>query len=147
MQCRKHKKFLAAYSRDPLGRVQVVVNQMVKILKYDYKFFARYVGEMMAIFYETSYVLLNADVANVVDEKLGFDTMADQINAALAKFAKHREAASELAKSSLPRKMFREPWFRKAGMQLAHGFFESGELPRCCDTFFGCGCSEALAPP
>ena len=127
LQCQKHKTFVVSYRLNPLSHVERVVNQVVKILKYDYKFFQHYVGEMMSIFYETAHAQLSADVANVLDEKMSLDTVDQRIQAAMAKFHVYREAASEITKSSIPRKMFREPWLVKAGTALAHGFFESGE--------------------
>ena len=125
VQCRKYKKFVTSFREEPLKHVHSVVIQAVKILKYDYKFFQSYVGEMMSIFYDSAFVLLNADVANVLSEKLPLESMGDRIQAAMASFQRYREAAAESSKTALPRKMFREPWFIKSGRALAHGFFES----------------------
>lgn len=127
-QCRRHRKFVQSFRRDPLKHIQTVVGQMVKILEYDYKFFKSYVGEVMSIFYETAYVLLNADITNVLSEKLPLESAGDQIQAAMANFQRYREAAAEAGKTSLPRKMFREPWFVESGTSLAHGFFQSGTI-------------------
>lgn len=115
--------------------MQKVVNQIIKILKYDYKFFAEYIGEMMSIFYETAYALLNADVANVLGDKLSLDTIGERVQAALSRYNMYREALGELSNTSIPRRMFREPWFKKAGVELAYGFFESGEAGCSLDHF------------
>lgn len=127
MQCGKNERFIKAFTKDPMARVQKIVTQMVKVLKYDFKFFSEYVGEMISIFYETAYSMLNADVANVIEDKLFPHTMGAQINAAMARHRMHREAVGEIATTSMPRKFFREPWFRKAGVDLANGFFEAGK--------------------
>lgn len=101
---------------------------MVKVLKYDYRYFAHYVGEMISVFYETAQSLLNADVGNVLNEKLSPDALGERLQAALLKHQMHREAAVEVSKGSIPRKFFRLPWFTTAGTFLANGFFESGAL-------------------
>ncbi|KAL8428125.1 hypothetical protein Efla_005828 [Eimeria flavescens] len=124
-QCRIHKGFLQSYKKDPAPHVQKLVGQIIKVLKYDYKYFKRYVGEMLAIFYETAYVVLNADVANVLKEKLSADTLGDQISTAMARQQLYHEASADLHKSILARKFFREPWFRQSGEKLAHGFFHT----------------------
>ncbi|CDJ38129.1 hypothetical protein, conserved [Eimeria tenella] len=123
--CRKNRRFVVSFRADPMRYVQSLVNQTVKILKYDFKFFQSYIGEMMSIFYDTAYLLLNADVANVLNEKLPLDSVGEQVQAAIGRFQMHREAALEASKTSLPRKMFREPWLVKSARDLAHGFFES----------------------
>ncbi|KAL8446784.1 hypothetical protein Emag_004545 [Eimeria magna] len=98
---------------------------MVKILKHDYKFFAYYIGEMLAIFYEAAHALLNADVANALNEKVAANTLGDQIGAALLRSHRYQEASAQLGKSSIPRRMFRDPWFKAAARDMAHGFFHS----------------------
>ncbi|OEH77292.1 rhoptry neck protein [Cyclospora cayetanensis] len=124
--CQKYKKFVSSFSRNRLSHVERFVIQTIKVLKYDYKFFQRYIGEMMSIFYEMAYGLLNADVANVLSDKMSLDTMRERIHTALAKFQVYREVSSEIQSSSLPRTLFREPWFTRSARDLAHGFFESG---------------------
>ncbi|CDJ48117.1 hypothetical protein, conserved [Eimeria brunetti] len=95
--CRKYRKFVTSYRKDPVKHVESVAKQVVKVLKYDYKFFQSYVGEMMSVFYDTAYVLLNADVANVLNEKLPLESAGDQIQTAMAAFQRYREAAAESA--------------------------------------------------
>ncbi|XP_026192334.1 uncharacterized protein LOC34622828 [Cyclospora cayetanensis] len=124
VQCQKYKKFVSSFSRNRLSHVERFVIQTIKVLKYDYKFFQRYIGEMMSIFYEMAYGLLNADVANVLSDKMSLDTMRERIHTALAKFQVYREVSSEIQSSSLPRTLFREPWFTRSARDLAHGFFE-----------------------
>ncbi|KAL8451645.1 hypothetical protein Emed_001807 [Eimeria media] len=121
--CKKNKSFLASYKRRPDRHVKQLVLQMVKILKYDYKFFSYYIGEMLAIFYEAAHALLNADVANVLNEKVAADTLGEQIGSAVLRSHKYQEVSMELGKSSIPRKMFREPWLKAAARNLADGFF------------------------
>ncbi|KAL8429312.1 hypothetical protein ACSSS7_006677 [Eimeria intestinalis] len=123
--CKKNKNFLQSYRRKPERHVKQLVAQMVKILKYDYRFFAHYIGDMLSIFYEAAHALLNADVANVINEKVGADTLGEQIGKALMRSHKYHEVSMELGKSSIPRRMFREPWLRGAARRMAHGFFHS----------------------
>ena len=82
-QCRKNKKFIRSYKRNFLELLQTFISQMVKILKYDYTFFAAYVGEMTSIFYETAQTLLNADVANILNNKLPPETLGERMQAAI----------------------------------------------------------------
>ncbi|KAL8275228.1 hypothetical protein Esti_000812 [Eimeria stiedai] len=123
--CEKNNNFLKSYRRKPENHVRQLVLQMVKILKYDYKFFAHYIGEMLSIFYEAAHALLNADVANVIDEKLAADTLGAQIGEAVLQAHKYQEVSMELGKSAIPRRMFRDPWLKIAARNLAYGFFHS----------------------
>lgn len=125
-QCKKHRRFLQKHREDPFRGVQTWIEQMIKVLQYDFRYFQNYIGDMLSIFYETAYALLEADIANVVSETMPADTMKNNLQAAMHRYVQSKRATSAIEAASIPRAFFRRPWFVKASKDLASGFFQAG---------------------
>lgn len=125
--CNKNSKFLSSFPSSQLQFTQRLIAQMVRVLRFSYRYFKTYIADILSIFYETAKAMLEADVANVVESGVPQSSPGEAIAVAQSNAAVRRATAqSNLDDSSLPRKIFRRPRFAKESEKLAYGFFESG---------------------
>lgn len=127
--CKKNARFVSTYHSRELYYVQNVIQQMVRILQFYFKYFKLYISEILSIFYETALAMLETKINDSIGAAEGINSPAEDMAAAEARFAARKSASqSALEDGQLPRKLFRATRFAEESQRLASGFFEAGKL-------------------
>ncbi|KAL8269663.1 hypothetical protein Esti_006418 [Eimeria stiedai] len=124
--CRKNTKFVVSYNARKMFFVQRLVQQMVRLLQYYFKYFKGYISEQLAIFYETALAMLDTKINESISAAEGVNSPAEEMAAAEARSSARRSAAqSAIEDRHLPRKLYRATKFADESQQLATGFFQA----------------------
>ncbi|CDJ29800.1 LOW QUALITY PROTEIN: uncharacterized protein EMH_0052810 [Eimeria mitis] len=124
--CRKNRRFVETYEKRHYDYTKRLIIQMVRVLKYYFKYFKSYIADILSIFYESAIVMLETKINDSVGAAEGSNSPADEMVAAEARHAARRSAAqSATDETQLPRKLFRVPKFAEEATRLANGFFEA----------------------
>ncbi|KAL8454435.1 hypothetical protein Emed_000156 [Eimeria media] len=124
--CKKNTKFVATYNAKKLFFVQRLVQQMVRLLQYYFKYFKSYISDLLAIFYETALAMLDTKINESISSAEGVNSPAEEMAAAEARSSARRNAAqSAIEDRHLPRKLYRATKFGDESQKLATGFFEA----------------------
>ncbi|CDJ36618.1 uncharacterized protein EMH_0092040 [Eimeria mitis] len=126
--CRKNRRFVETYEKRHYDYTKRLIIQMVRVLKYYFKYFKSYIADILSIFYESAIVMLETKINDSVGAAEGSNSPADEMVAAEARHAARRSAAqSATDETQLPRKLFRVPKFAEEATRLANGFFEASK--------------------
>ncbi|KAL8441612.1 hypothetical protein Emag_007013 [Eimeria magna] len=124
--CKKNAKFVASFKSRKLFFVQRLVQQMVRLLQYYFKYFKGYISDLLAIFYETALAMLDTKINESISAAEGVNSPVEEMAAAEARSSARRHAAqSAIEDRHLPRKLFRATKFADESQKLATGFFEA----------------------
>ncbi|KAL8435471.1 hypothetical protein ACSSS7_002478 [Eimeria intestinalis] len=124
--CKKNTRFVAEYNAKKMFFVQRLIQQMVRLLQYYFKYFKGYISDLLAIFYETALAMLDTKINESITAAEGVNSPAEEMAAAEVRSAARRSAAqSAIEERHLPRKLYRATKFADESQKLATGFFEA----------------------
>ncbi|KAL8426366.1 hypothetical protein Efla_002984 [Eimeria flavescens] len=124
--CKKNAGFVSNFNTRKLFYVQRAIQQMVRLLRYYFKYFKSYISELLAVFYETALAMLDRKINENLSAAEGVNSPAEEMAAAEARATARRSAAqSAIEDRQIPRKLFRATKFAEESQELSTGFFEA----------------------
>ncbi|PFH33726.1 rhoptry neck protein RON3 [Besnoitia besnoiti] len=120
--CEKNRGYLAELERNHVGMTENFVAHMVKTLKMDFKYFEGYLSNIMSMFYEYTFSILESDIVSAINANQGRVSYQVELEAVLRR---RQQATPPPRDADMPRAMFRKPWMKVAVRELAHGFFHA----------------------
>ena len=136
--CKRNNRFVATYEKAHYEYTKRVIFQMIRVLKYFFKYFKSYIADILSIFYESALAMLETKLNETVGAAEGSNSPADEMVASEARQAARRNAAQAATEESqLPRKLFRAPKFAEEATRLANGLY-AASASHCAWRLYRC---------